>query len=256
MRVAAAAALLLLGSACAATAPRPGEGAGESAPAQGVRGRLTRQGRPLAGAVVYAYRRASAGFLGPADFASDPSGPDGAYVLDLVEGSYHLVARKRVSGADAGPLLPGDLRGEHPGNPVAVAPGRFTVADLELEEARDLMRTRGPAPGASDTGIRGRILGADGLPAAWVFAIAYTTADMRRIPDFASALTAADGRYEIRLPRGGRYYVGARARIRERPAPGEPYGLYGGSADHGVAVPDGAFVEGVDILLGVFRGGE
>ncbi len=252
MKVRLLAALLVpLLAACAAPAPRPAEPS-VAAPAQGLRGRLTHQGRPLAGAIVYAYRRRSAGFLGPADFASAPSGRDGSYLVDLVEGSYWLVARKRASGSDAGPLAPGDLQRVHAGNPATVARGAFTTVDLELEEMRDLRFSRTGPRAPTTTGIRGRITDAAGAPAAWVFAIAYASAEMRRVPDFTSAMTAADGRYVIYLPAGGRYWVGARKHIREKPAPGEPYGLYEGSPDHAVEVATGSFAEGVDVVLRPF----
>jgi len=251
-RLLAAALLLPLLAACAAPAPRTGPAPAAGLPAQGVRGTLTHGGRPLAGATVYAYRRQSASFLGPADFASAPSGRDGSYLIDLVEGSYWLVARKRASGSDAGPLVPGDLQRIHPGNPATVAPGAFTVADLDLEEMRDLMFSRAGPRGPTATGIRGRITDAAGAPVAWVFAIAYAGEDMRRVPDFTSAMTAADGRYVIYLPAGGRYRVGARAHIRDKPAPGEPFGLYEGAPDHAVEVPEGAFADGVDIVLRPF----
>jgi hypothetical protein len=243
----AAALLLPLLASCAAPLPRPPAAAG--APAQGVRGRLSYQGRPIAGVSVYAYRRQSANFLGPADFASAPSGRDGSYLIDLVEGQYWLVARKRASGSDAGPLVPGDLQRINPGNPAPVAAGAFTTVDFELEEMRDLMFSRTAARGPTATGIRGRITDAAGAPVAWVFAIAYTSADMRRVPDFTSAMTAADGRYVIYLPAGGRYWVGARSHIREKPAPGEPFGLWEGAPDHAVEVAPGTFADGIDIVL-------
>jgi len=242
--------ILPLLAACAAPAPRPAPAV--APPGQGVRGTLIHRGSPLSGAVVYAYRRQGANFLGPADFASAPSGPDGAYLIDLVEGSYWLVARKRASGSDAGPLVPGDLQRVYSGNPAPVSPGDFTAVDLELEEMRELMHSRSGPRGPTGTGIRGRITDESGAPAAWVFAIAYTSAEMRRVPDFTSAMTAADGRYVIHLPAGGRYWVGARKQIRERPAPGEPYGLYEGAPDHAVDVATGSFVDGIDIVLRPF----
>jgi len=253
----AAAVLLQLVAACAAPGVRPGPAvpgrpASVGAPTQGVRGTLTYQGRPLAGGGVYAYRRRSESFLGPADFASAPSGTDGSYLIDLVEGSYWLVARKRASGSDAGPLVPGDLQRIHPGNPASVAPGAFTTIDLDLEEVRELMFSRAGPRGPTATGIRGRITDQSGAPAAWVFAIAYTSADMRRVPDFASAMTVADGRFVIYLSEGGRYWIGARKHIRDKPAPGEPFGLFEGSPDHAVDVTTGAFVDDVDIVLRPF----
>ena len=252
-RALALAGLLPLLAACAAPGGRPAASdAAASAgtvPLQGVRGTLTCQGKPLAGASVLAYRRQSANFLGPADFASAPSGRDGSYLLDLVEGSYWLVARKRASGSDTGPLVPGDLQRVHPGNPATVTAGSFTVVNLDLEEMRDLMFSRTGPRGPTTTGIRGRITDESGAPVAWVFAIAYTSADMRRVPDFTSAMTAADGRFALYLPAGGHYWVGARKHIREKPAPGEPYGLYEGSPDHAVDVATGAFADGIDIVL-------
>jgi len=251
-----AALLLPLLVGCAAPVARlspaaggAGQAAAVSAPIQGVRGTLTCQGRPLSGASVYAYRRQSSNFLGPADFASAPSDRDGSYVIDLVEGSYWLVARKRASGSDAGPLVPGDLQRVYPGNPANVPSGGFTTVDLDLEEMRDLMFSRTGPRGPTATGLRGRITDESGAPVAWVFAIAYTSADMRRVPDFTSAMTAADGRFVIYLPGGGRYWVGARKHIREKPAPGEPFGLFEGAPDHAVDVATGAFVDDIDIVL-------
>ena len=247
--------ILPLLAACAAPPVRQPSAAGAAAEivaTQGIRGTMTYKGTPLAGASVFAYRRQSANFLGPADFASAPSERDGSYLIDLVEGSYWLVARKRASGSDAGPLVPGDLQRIHPGNPAAVAPGAFTVVDLDLDEMRDLMFSRTGPRGPTATGIRGRITDESGAPVAWVFAIAYTSADMRRVPDFTSAMTAADGRFVIYLPAGGRYWLGARKHIRDKPAPGEPFGLYEGSPGHAVEVATGSFADDIDIVLRSF----
>ena len=85
--------------------------------------------------------------------------------------------------------------------------------------------------------------------------MAYTSSDMKRIPEFTSAMTDSTGTFEIFVPEGGRYWLSARKNVRERPVSGEPYGLYDGTPDHSIEVPAGKFVEGVKITLGEYRKG-
>ena len=229
--------------------------AGGDTAVQGVRGKLVHEGKPLAAAYVYAYRSYSTNLLGPADFASEPSAHDGSYALDLVEGSYHLVARKKASGLNTGPIVVGDLYSVHRSNPVAVKRGKFTVVELDLVLMRDPMFFQAVSRKESSTGVKGRIVDVDGKPVPWVFAMAYRNSDMKRVPDFTSIMTAADGTFIIFLPSGGRYWLAARKKIREKPVEGEPYGLYRGTPDHSIDVPEGGFVEGVFIELEEYRKG-
>ncbi len=222
---------------------------------QGVKGDLHYDGKPLEAAYVFVYRNTSTNLLGPADFASDPSSADGSYHIDLVEGVYYLVARKWASGGSGGPMTSGDLYSIYPGNPVRIEPGRYATVDLDLARLRDPMFFRFRPHGAASTGIRGTLTDEEGRPMAWAFALAYTTDNMRKIPDYTSAMTAADGKFVIRLPSGGRYWLAARTNLRGRPAPREPYGLYLGSPDHSVEVADGSFLEGITLQLRRYRPG-
>lgn len=223
--------------------------------AQGVRGQLTYERRPLKDAYVYAYRTYSTNLLGPADFASDPSAADGSYSLPLVEGQYYLVARKRASGENTGPIAPGDFYTVNPGNPVTVKDGSYSKVDLELRKMTDPMFLQTTAREETKTGIRGIIVDKEGRPVSWVFAMAYRDSNMKRIPDFTSVVTSTDGKFVIYLPEGGTYWLAARKNFRERPVSGEPYGLFQGSADHSVKVPNGRFVENVTITLEPYRKG-
>lgn len=228
----------------------------ETTPAgQGVRGRLTYQGKPIAGAYVYAYRSYGTNLLGPADFSSNPTPDDGSYALDLVEGSYYLVARQRATGENTGPIVTGDLYSVHPSNPVAVSPGRYTSVDLELRQMRDPMFFQAISRTETKQGIRGVIVDKKGQPVPWVFAMAYTDSDMKRMPEFTSVMTDGSGTFELNLPKAGRYWLAARKNIREKPVSGEPYGLYEGTPDHSIQVPPGRFVEGVTIKLEAYHKG-
>lgn len=236
----------------------PGAGTGPrevSTMSQGVSGQLTHQGKDLAGAYVYAYRNYGTNLLGPADFASDPSGKDGSYSIDLVEGAYYIVARKRASGDNTGPISTGDLYSVNASNPVTVKAGRTSFVDLDLVQMRDPMFFQAQSRTESEQGIRGVIVDKDNRPVPWVFSMAYTSSDMKRIPEFTSAMTDSTGTFELYLPKGGRYWLSARKNVRERPVSGEPYGLYTGTSDHSIEVPAGKFVEGIKITLGEYRKG-
>jgi hypothetical protein len=222
---------------------------------QGIKGELLYQGKPLKDAYVYAYRSYSTNLLGPADFASVPSASDGTYTIELVEGAYYIVARKRATGDNTGPIVAGDLYTVHSSNPVAVAGGEYAVVDLELVKMRDPMFFQSMSREETSTGIKGIIVDSEGKPVPWVFAMAYTSSDMKRVPEYTSIMTDADGKFAIFLPQGGTYWLAARKNIRERPVVGEPYGLYKGSPDASVVVTSGRFVEGVKITLESYRKG-
>jgi hypothetical protein len=85
--------------------------------------------------------------------------------------------------------------------------------------------------------------------------MAYTSGDMKRVPEYTSVMTGTDGMFVIYLPRGGKYWVSARKNIREKPLEGEPYGLYAGTPDHSVLVTEGRFVGGINIQLEEYRKG-
>jgi len=245
----------LLATSCA------GPGAMQSSPGaavygeQGIKGMLTFQGKPLEGAYVYAYRSFSTNLLGPADFASTPSASNGEYDVELVEGAYYIVARKRSTGDNTGPIVAGDLYSVHSSNPVTVRNGKYAMVDLELVKMKDPMFFQSMSREETNIGIKGMIVDGDGKPVPWVFAMAYSTSDMKRIPEYTSVMTDADGEFAIFLPKGGTYWLAARKNIREKPVPGEPYGLYAGTPDHSIQVPATGFVEGITLTLGSYRKG-
>jgi hypothetical protein len=187
-------------------------------------------GGPVQGAAVYAYRSPKGGLRGPADFEA-LTNADGDYFLDLVEGTYHLAARLRRSGSDAGPPRPGDGWAVYDRNPVTVRPEMTSRADLVLRGVTTATHLKEGSLASGDTGFLGRIVDADGEPVAGAIALAYRTPDHRRMPDFTAAATGADGLFVLYLPVGGNYCLAARTKTRGQPLDGEPYGVLASGAE-------------------------
>lgn len=183
-------------------------------------------GQPAVGAMVYAYRSAKSGLRGPADFAAEV-GADGRFFLDLVEGRYYLVARRRQGSGDAGPPRPGDAWSIYPRNPVTVNAERTTRVDFQLQGVTQPNLLKEGSLSGGDTGFTGRLLDAHGTPIAGAFVLGYRDSDFRRMPDFTSAASAVDGRFTLFVPTAGRYCLAARIRTRGQPGAGELYGQLG-----------------------------
>jgi len=223
----------------------------------GVSGRviLKGTGQPLQGVHVYAYTDYSKNLIGVAHHVSKGSADNGSYLLDLPPGEYYLVARKRASGSNFGPIVTGDLydhRFEQ--QAVKVEEDEILEMDFELKKLSEPMFFQAFTEGQrkTRTGIRGKIFDQEGEPVQGTFATAYRDSEMRRLPDFASTLTGDDGNFTLYLPAGGKWYVGARSYARAAPEPGEPVGRYDGSDDHSLLVTENSFVEGVEIVLKPF----
>jgi hypothetical protein len=222
----------------------------------GLKGTITGQdGKPVEGAHVYAYKDYSKNLVGVADQVSRGSAADGSYRLEVPPGKYYIVARKRASGSNYGPIVTGDLydyRFEQ--EPVTLGRGQVRTMDFKLTALSEplFFQVFTEQQRTTETGIRGRLFGTDGRPVQGAFATAYNNSDMKRLPDFASTVTDDDGNYTLYLPEGGTWYIGARSHARGVPEPGEPVARYDGSADHSVPVTGGSFIDGIDMTLKPF----
>lgn len=210
--------------ACAQSLPAPAVKITPPA-VQGISGQvLTVNGLPAVGAFVYAYRNLRGNLRGPADFEAQAD-KEGRYTLDLVEGSYYLVARQRLSGADAGPPKAGDAWALPAKNPISVRPDQLTAADFVLQGVAQPMLMREGTLTSGDTGFTGLLLDPAGQPLPGAFVIAYPDADYQRMPSATSPAVGADGRFHLYLERVGQWCLAARTRTRGQPMAGEPYGL-------------------------------
>ncbi len=223
----------------------------------GISGTITIKatGRPVEGAYVNIYPDTISNLLGPSQYISTPTDADGGFILDVPPGTYYVVSRKRMSGQPSGPLSPGDLFSEHQRVVTTVREGKISRVDLALAPMKaPMFFKKTTIETQTATGIRGNLVDATGKPVPGSFALAYTDPDIKRLPDYASTLSDSQGNFVIYLPKGGTYFLGARIHAWDMPRPGELYGKFGDPEPTPVKVADGAFVEGVRIVLTPFTG--
>jgi hypothetical protein len=150
------------------------------------------------------------------------------------------MARKRLDGQKVGPVREGDLFGIYPGNPLTARAGETTGVTVHLAvkikdavEAETFGRGGGPE-------LRGIVTDPAGRGVTGVHVFAYTDKVIgHQRPAALSTPTGADGAFVVRLPAPGTYYIGARQLYGDSPAPGELFGMFEGSADHGLAIKAG-----------------
>ncbi|TLM65683.1 MAG: hypothetical protein FDZ69_08820 [Deltaproteobacteria bacterium] len=218
-------------------------------------GRVLAAGRPVADALVYLYLDAGEDLKGQGYRMSAPTGADGWFSFDgLPESSYFLAARKRQDGQKVGPVREGDLFGIYPGNPLAARAGETTQVVVHLvAKAKDAVEAETFGRGGGPE-LRGIVTDAAGKGVAGVHVFAYTDKVIgHQRPAALSTPTGADGAFVVRLPAAGTYYVGARQLYGDSPAPGELFGMFEESADHGLTVKAGEKREALKIVVEPIR---
>lgn len=198
---------------------------------------------PLEGVYLYVYKPGT-DLYGPAFAISPPTGPDGAFDLELPDGDYVAVARKRHDGNATGPVVAGDNRSEF--LKVAVRGGVVQLTVVAPVKVGDQRRLSGELA-ATKTGLAGQILDSDGKPVAGARVHVYDHVQMSERPKFVSEKTGPDGRYQIPLPAGGTYYLAARDKFGGPPALGDLYGRY----DQGTIEPSAVVVKEGEVLKDV-----
>jgi hypothetical protein len=233
--------LLIIPSSCTSTQVREWEGVTVSGTITDV------GGHPVREAHVYAYQEDKAGTLGPADAMSEPTGANGAYILILPEGTYTLVARKRLSGSISGPLRSGDMAGQL-SKPLRAGPGQTTGVDITLRIFRQGSEGDPKRILTTYTRVKGIVTdpGGQALEGAHVFA--YSGVFRPDPPDYLAPATGRNGRFEISLPGGGSFTIGARTGLRGKPRPDDSMGFWG-ERDQPREIEEGTVTEGVRIVV-------
>lgn len=184
-------------------------------------------GRPMEGARLLLYD--STNVRRPADFISSFSDRAGRMQIALPPGKYWAVARFKSDGK-YGPLLLGD---KHSGEPLEVD---LTGSGLDVEffvsDIRELGQKKRSAATES-LSLKGRVIDTQGAPVAGVFVFANTSKEFNELPDFISAWTGEDGKYELFLPLSGKYFAGASRQFPLKPQAGflKPFEIESGKID-------------------------
>ncbi|MDX1607453.1 MAG: carboxypeptidase-like regulatory domain-containing protein, partial [Candidatus Competibacterales bacterium] len=168
-----------------------------------VRGQVT---APVAGIYLYVYKPGM-DLYGPAFAVSEATSPDGRYELQLPDGDYVVVARKRQGGEATGPVTAGDNRSDFV--PISLQ-GGVVEQDLSAPVKVGDQRSFTSDAEQSRTGIVGRVLDSDGQPLEGARVHVYDHVQMSERPKFVSEKTGPDGTYRVMLPAGGTYYLAAR----------------------------------------------
>lgn len=224
---------------------------GDDPAAGAIAGVVLLDGKPLRGVQVSLYVDGGENLRAAPYASAAPTGEDGAFRFDsLAPLDYFVVARKRASGKGSGPLADGDAFGYYPANPVSVQAGR--VARIELPVVGKAGEVGGEESIFQPTGtaLRGRVADTAGKPVPGVYVFAYEEKEMgHKRPAAISREVDGEGRYVLHLPKGGRYYIGARSLYGDTPALGEWYGRWEGTGDHSLVIETGR--EAVDIDIAV-----
>jgi len=213
---------------------------------EGISGRVFWDGKPVMGAQVFAYLHTSRGLRGPGYAASELTGMDGSYSLDLPPGTYFVAARQRERYV-MGSLKPGDLFGVLPVFPLVVAEGERVSADFETVEVptrEKMSRIRG-----SFAKLSGRILDENGRPIQNMRAALYANAQLFNRPLAASEPSDEQGRYYLETPLSGEFTLGARQFLGGPPQPGELIGLYRGDDGSIITLKLNKHLSDVDIIV-------
>lgn len=222
---------------------------------------MLNNGQPMSGAIVFLFDAAS----GPApmlgkfwrvpDVISETDDA-GEFNIQTKPGRYYLGAVKRMSAsAPMGPPVNGDYvfpshEDEIRGKQKAFRITKWDTTNIgtikgiiTFDPAKHLYR--GPV-----TSIEGIVLLPDNKPAEHAIVFAYDNAEMSGSPKYASDPSDKDGKYVLKLGKGGRYYL----RVRGGYGGGRPVAgsITGGGVATGVNVTLGKTVKGINITGAIF----
>ncbi len=176
--------------------------------------------KPVANLSVYIYLDLSSELKGP-PYLYALTDDKGYFSVDISEGSYYLVFRKRY-GSQFGPPSSGDLIGFFPIMPLIIKKGgyKITAHAFKIPEKRDLSENRNLFK------IKGRVLLKDGRAATDYYVGLYDNRELLGKPIFVSNPSDSNGEFTIFVKESGEYYVGIRKRLGDTPEADEELYFY------------------------------
>ncbi|MBI5441946.1 MAG: carboxypeptidase regulatory-like domain-containing protein [Deltaproteobacteria bacterium] len=203
---------------------------------------------PVSGATVDVYRPGE-DLRGPPFTQLGPLGPTAAFSIELPPGDFLLVARRRTNGEETGPVREGDVKTD----PVRIhveagKPLSFNIlAYVKQGNPKESLGSEAEWKAA----ISGQVTDPEGKPVEGVRVHLYEHVQMSERPKYVSARTGPDGRYEVKLPKAGTFYLCARDKYGGPPKVGDLYGRYdkGTVEPSAVIVPETGVVRTVDITV-------
>lgn len=206
----------------------------------GVIGTVFADGKPVRGAYVYAYPDNVGTVRGPAYAAFARTAGNGNFRLPLREGIFRIVARDKGGENETGAMSGVGKSGGDAGIRVDLFAGAtLDVGRISLHSPEEAKRRRRATAGGLEQAaaeIGGTVARDDGSPAPGVRVMAYADPRMIGRPFAVSGPTGVDGTFLLRLPKPGKYYLGARSEVGGPVSPGEWIGAYDGAPDHGVTL--------------------
>ena len=202
---------------------------------------------PLEGVRLYVYKPGM-DLYGPAFAISTATGSDGKFSMELPDGDYVVVARKRANNEESGPVVAGDNRSDFMN--VTVNGGVVEMQVSAPVKVGDVRSFSGDVD-ESKTGLAGMVLDSDGAPVEGARVHIYDHVQMSERPKYVSEKTGPDGRYLVYLPAGGTYYLAARDKFGGPPKLGDLYGRYdkGTIEPSAVVIKEGQLLNDVDITV-------
>ncbi len=181
---------------------------------------------------------------------------EGRFSVELPEGKYYLGAIKRASRKEIGPPRDGEMffaSRDESGKPKEYVIKKGEKMDIGVVSGATPFKR----PPITDkiSAIEGTVVFRDGKPAEGALVFAYTSPTMVGKPIFVSERTGKDGRYELRVSGGGKFYL----KVRDiygggPPVEGAIIGSYAEAAPIPVSVMTGETTRGIDIKVIRFEG--